>query len=82
MIVILLFSQNFLKETKKYSAKTSVDSVRKDMIANMKVPRPIYIEQKKIGQFIKRVDNKTKIQKQVIELLKQRKKSLLQKMFI
>ncbi|EJN0063891.1 restriction endonuclease subunit S [Staphylococcus aureus] len=76
------FSQNFLKETKKYSAKTSVDSVRKDMIANMKVPRPIYIEQKKIGQFIKRVDNKTKIQKQVIELLKQRKKSLLQKMFI
>ncbi|MDR4619652.1 restriction endonuclease subunit S, partial [Staphylococcus aureus] len=37
---------------------------------------------KKIGQFIKRVDNKTKIQKQVIELLKQRKKSLLQKMFI
>ena len=51
------------------------------MIANMKVPRPIYIEQK-IGQFIKRVDNKTKIQKQVIELLKQRKKALLQKMFI
>lgn len=82
LLLFYFFSQNFLKETKKYSAKTSVDSVRKDMIANMKVPRPIYIEQKKIGQFIKRVDNKTKIQKQVIELLKQRKKSLLQKMFI
>ncbi|HDG4681708.1 TPA: restriction endonuclease subunit S [Staphylococcus aureus] len=82
LMLFYYFSQNFLKETKKYSAKTSVDSVRKDMIANMKVPRPIYIEQKKIGQFIKRVDNKTKIQKQVIELLKQRKKSLLQKMFI
>ena len=41
-----------------------------------------YTKKKKIGQFIKRVDNKTKIQKQVIELLKQRKKSLLQKMFI
>ncbi|HHR7063561.1 TPA: restriction endonuclease subunit S [Staphylococcus aureus] len=82
LLLFYYFSQNFLKETKKYSAKTSVDSVRKDMIANMKVPRPIYIEQKKIGQFIKRVDNKTKIQKQVIELLKQRKKSLLQKMFI
>lgn len=82
LLLLYYFSQNFLKETKKYSAKTSVDSVRKDMIANMKVPRPIYIEQKKIGQFIKRVDNKTKIQKQVIELLKQRKKSLLQKMFI
>ncbi|HDE8181246.1 TPA: restriction endonuclease subunit S [Staphylococcus aureus] len=82
LLLFYYFSQNFLKETKKYSAKTSVDSVRKDMIANMKVPRPIYIEQKKIGQFIKRVDNKTIIQKQVIELLKQRKKSLLQKMFI
>ncbi|MDQ7229736.1 restriction endonuclease subunit S, partial [Staphylococcus aureus] len=82
LLLFYYFSQNFLKETKKYSAKTSVDSVRKDMIANMKVPRPIYIEQKKIGQFIKRVDNKTKIQKQVIELLKQRKKALLQKMFI
>lgn len=82
LLLFYYFSQNFLKEAKKYSAKTSVDSVRKDMIANMKVPRPIYIEQKKIGQFIKRVDNKTKIQKQVIELLKQRKKSLLQKMFI
>lgn len=82
LLLFYYFSQNFLKETKKYSAKTSVDSVRKDMIANMKVPRPIYIEQKKIGQFIKIVDNKTKIQKQVIELLKQRKKSLLQKMFI
>ncbi|EZY78537.1 restriction endonuclease subunit S [Staphylococcus aureus] len=82
LLLFYYFSQNFLKETKKYSAKTSVDSVRKDMIANMKVPRPIYIEQKKIGQFIKRVGNKTKIQKQVIELLKQRKKSLLQKMFI
>lgn len=82
LLLFYYFSQNFLKETKKYSVKTSVDSVRKDMVANMKVPRPIYIEQEKIGQFIKKVDNKIKIQKQVIELLKQRKKALLQKMFI
>ncbi len=82
LLLFYYFSQNFLKETKKYSAKKSVDSVRKDMVANMKVPRPIYIEQEKIGQFIKKVDNKIKIQKQVIELLKQRKKALLQKMFI
>ncbi|MBH4885117.1 restriction endonuclease subunit S, partial [Staphylococcus aureus] len=75
LLLFYYFSQNFLKETKKYSAKTSVDSVRKDMVANMKVPRPIYIEQEKIGQFIKKVDNKIKIQKQVIELLKQRKKA-------
>lgn len=47
LLLFYYFSQNFLKETKKYSAKTSVDSVIKDMIANMKVPRPIYIEQKK-----------------------------------
>ncbi|HDA2810687.1 TPA: restriction endonuclease subunit S [Staphylococcus aureus] len=82
LLLFYYFSQNFLKETKKYSAKTSVDSVRKDMVANMKVPRPIYIEQEKIGQFIKKVDNKINIQKQVIELLKQHKKALLQKMFI
>ncbi|CDR66725.1 restriction endonuclease subunit S [Staphylococcus schweitzeri] len=82
LLLFYYFSQNFLKETKKYSAKTSVDSVRKDMVANMKVPLPIYIEQQKIGQFFKKLDNKIKIQKQVIELLKQRKKTLLQKMFI
>lgn len=82
LLLFYYFSQNFLKETKKYSAKTSVDSVRKDMVANMKVPLPIYIEQQKIGQFFKKIDNKIKIQKQVIELLKQRKKTLLQKMFI
>ncbi|CDR24833.1 restriction endonuclease subunit S [Staphylococcus argenteus] len=82
LLLFYYFSQNFLKETKKYSAKTSVDSVRKDMIANMKVPLPIFIEQQKIGQFFKKVDNKIRIQKQVIELLKLRKKTLLQKMFI
>ncbi len=82
LLLFYYFSQNFLKETKKYSAKTSVDSVRKDMVANMKVPLPIYIEQQKIGQFFKKIDNKIKIQKQVIEVLKQRKKTLLQKMFI
>ena len=34
------FSENFGKEVSKYTAKSSVDSVRRDMIAEMMIPLP------------------------------------------
>lgn len=42
------FSSNFGKEVEKYTAKSSVDSVRRDMIAKMEFPHPPLPEQKAI----------------------------------
>lgn len=42
------FRNNFFNEVSKYSAKTTVDSVRLNMIANMLIPIPKYDEQLKI----------------------------------
>lgn len=39
------FSQNFNKQVSKYTAKTSVDSVRMEMISEMEVPLPPISEQ-------------------------------------
>jgi type I restriction enzyme, S subunit len=44
------FSNNFGKEVEKYTAKSSVDSVRRDMIAEMEFPYPPLPEQKEIVQ--------------------------------
>lgn len=82
LLLYYYFSKNFLKEARKYNAKTSVDSVRKDMIANMKVPMPIMEEQQKIGTFLKKLENKIDYQNSKIKLLNKRKKGLLQKMFV
>lgn len=44
------FSKNFIKEVEKYTAKSSVDSVRRAMIADMDFPHPEIPEQKRIVQ--------------------------------
>ncbi|HDY5790794.1 TPA: restriction endonuclease subunit S [Staphylococcus aureus] len=82
LLLYYYFSKNFLKEARKYNAKTSVDSVRKDMIANMKVPMPIMEEQQKIGMFLKKLESRIDYQNSKINLLKQRKRGFLQKMFV
>ena len=44
------FSENFGKEVSKYTAKSSVDSVRRDMIAEMIIPLPPIEEQDHIAE--------------------------------
>lgn len=51
------FKMNFLKEVEKYTAKSSVDSVRRDMIAKMQVPIPSTREQSAISVSLSDVDN-------------------------
>lgn len=46
------FGQNFGAEVSKYTAKSSVDSVRRDMIAEMLIPIPLEDEQKSIYEAI------------------------------
>lgn len=51
------FSENFGKEVSKYTAKSSVDSVRRDMIAEMIIPLPPIEEQDHIAKALSDVDS-------------------------
>lgn len=75
------FQKNFLKEAQKYNAKTSVDSVRKSMIADMYVPKIEMSEQIKIGNFFSKLDHQIELEEKKLELLEQQKRGYMQKIF-
>lgn len=52
----LYFSQNFYKRIMSMTAKSSVDSVRMDMIANMQMPLPPIAEQHAITRALREID--------------------------
>ena len=72
------FSDNFLKEVEKYSAKTSVDSVRLKMISNMDILLPPIKEQQKIAEVISEVDNAILKTEKLFEKNKRLKTALMQ----
>ena len=51
------FSEKFLNEEYKYTAKSSVDSVRKNMIAKMEIPLPKMKEQTAIAEALSDADS-------------------------
>ncbi len=53
----LYFSNNFYNRIMQMTAKSSVDSVRMEMIANMKFPLPPLPEQKAIAEVLSDTDN-------------------------
>jgi type I restriction enzyme, S subunit len=75
------FSKNFYRRVMAMTAKTSVDSVRMEMIADMDITFPNEQEQKKIVDLFDDLDNTITLHQRKLELLKDKKKSLLQKMF-
>ena len=76
------FATNFIKESQKYNAKTSVDSVRREMITKMLIPCPAIEEQIIIGDFFHNLDTRIQSQSEKVEKLKQLKSAYLQKMFV
>ena len=76
-----IFSKMFYKRVMSMTAKTSVDSVRMDMIADMEIPVPNIKEQEKIGAFFSDIDNLITLQQLKLNSLQKLKKGLLQKMF-
>ena len=50
------FQKNFIKEVEKYTAKSSVDSVRRAMIADMEFVHPCLPEQQEIVQVLNTFD--------------------------
>ena len=76
------FSLLFYKRVMAMTAKTSVDSVRLEMISDMEIPTPSIDEQLKIGQLFTNIDSIITLHQRKLETLQKMKKSLLQKMFV
>ena len=76
------FSTHFGKRVKSMTAKTSVDSVRRDMIANMDIQMPKDIkEQEKIAKLLSDIDEKIEKHAMYVEKLRNAKDAMLVKMF-
>lgn len=75
------FSENFGSEVSKYTAKSSVDSVRRDMIADMIIPLPSISEQERIAEALSDVDELISSLEKLIEKYKSIKATCLQQMF-
>ena len=76
------FSNNFYKRVMSMTAKTSVDSVRMEMIADMNIVFPSVKEQGNIVELFSNLDNTIALHQRKLDLLKEQKKGFLQKMFV
>lgn len=75
------FSTNFYRRVKSMSAKTSVDSVRMEMITKMKILVPCLAEQQKIAEFLSTIDTVIAKQRETVFAWEERKKGVMQKLF-
>ncbi|MGZ6540209.1 MAG: restriction endonuclease subunit S, partial [Bacteroidia bacterium] len=78
----LFFSIHFYARVMQMTAKSSVDSVRKEMIDKMKIKIPEKDEQIKIGKFFYNLNKQISLQELELEKLKIIKKAMLEKMFV
>ena len=76
------FSKLFYKRVMAMTAKTSVDSVRLEMIADMEIPCPNIKEQEKIGAYFDNLDNLITLHQRKLDQMKLYKQGLLQQMFV
>jgi type I restriction enzyme S subunit len=77
-----IFSKNFHKRVMAMTAKTSVDSVRLEMISEMKIKTPCIKEQSHIVNYFDNLNHLINESQQKIQQLKHLKQALLQKVFI
>ena len=64
-----------------YLQGTSIKGITKDEVLKIKVYAPFIHEQKKIGEFFSLLDQRIEKQEEKIELMKERKKGWMQKVF-
>ncbi|WP_060681318.1 restriction endonuclease subunit S [Virgibacillus halodenitrificans] len=76
------FSKNFYRRVMAMTAKTSVDSVRMEMIADMDIIFPNEQEQKKIVDLFDSLENTITLHQRELTVLQETKKAFLQKMFV
>ena len=77
-----IFSNSFYKRVMSMTAKTSVDSVRLEMISDMIIPIPNVEEQARLGEYFSNIDSLITLQQRNLEQMKEYKKGLLQQMFV
>ncbi|KAF0412299.1 restriction endonuclease subunit S [Pediococcus pentosaceus] len=75
------FSKNFYRRVMLMTAKTSVDSVRMEMIADMKIKFPSPAEQETIVSVLDGVDDLISLHQRKLAKLKELKQGYLQKLF-
>ncbi|EHJ07417.1 restriction endonuclease subunit S [Staphylococcus simiae] len=75
-------SYSLSKYMKMIAGQTATQIVNKSAFEQIKIYLPSYQEQTKIGNFFSKLDNLIEKQSYKIDLLKQRKKAFLQKMFV
>ena len=75
------FSNHFYDRVMAMTAKTSVDSVRYEMIADMDIALPKVKEQMAISDYFERLDNLITLHQRKCDTLKELKKYMLQNMF-
>ena len=75
------FSNHFYDRVMAMTAKTSVDSVRYEMIADMDIALPKVKEQMAISAYFEQLDNLITLHQRKFEKLTNVKKSMLEKMF-
>ncbi|MBD5457210.1 MAG: restriction endonuclease subunit S [Lachnospiraceae bacterium] len=76
------FSNHFFNRVMSMTAKTSVDSVRYEMIAEMEIALPKVQEQKAISAFFDSLDNLITLHQHKLDRLQNIRKACLEKMFI
>ncbi len=76
------FSQFFYDRVMKMTAKTSVDSVRYEMIDKMDIIFPSIEEQQLIVNFLSNIENRLLYAEKILAKLENTKKGLLQQLFI
>lgn len=76
----LILNRN--KQLLKYDSGVGQTNLKKSEITDILLNWPIKEEQQKIGDFFKKVDELIETQFSKVELLKERKKGFLQKMFV
>jgi len=75
------FSNHFDKRVMAMTAKTSVDSVRYEMISEMSIYHPLIKEQNLVSGMFDNIDNLITLHQRKLIKLKNLKKGLLEKMF-
>jgi len=76
----LFFSNNFFERIMSMTAKSSVDSVRREMIADMKMVLPSKVEQTAIATILSDMDNELQALTQKLEKARALKQGMMQQL--
>jgi type I restriction enzyme S subunit len=76
--IYYIMREFFYQEAMRYTAKTSVDSLRMPMLTNMKIYLPPPSEQTAIAEILSTADREIDLHEKQLEELKKQKKALMQ----